>query len=75
MQLMRENVWLVAKGYTQVEGEDYIEIFALVAKITIDRNYTRWALVTPSSMGMLKKRFTWRDLKTIRFHMKDSYVN
>ena len=33
----RYKVWLVAKGYNQVEGVDYQETFALVAKMVIVR--------------------------------------
>ncbi|RDY06758.1 hypothetical protein CR513_09204, partial [Mucuna pruriens] len=34
-EIEKYKAQLVAKGYTQIEGEDYIETFALVAKMTI----------------------------------------
>lgn len=33
----RHKVWLLAKGYTQLEGINYLDTFSLFAKLTIVR--------------------------------------
>lgn len=36
-EIEKHKAWLVAKGFTQIEGEDFNETFAPVAKMTIVR--------------------------------------
>jgi hypothetical protein len=69
----RHKAQLVSKGFSQVEGIDYNETFAPVAKM----NYIllvssivashKWevhqmVLNPPSCMGIFKKKYTWNNL-------------
>lgn len=44
-QLARNNTSLVCKGYAQVEGIDFEEIFSLVARLEIIRMFLEFSLL------------------------------
>jgi hypothetical protein len=69
----RHKGWLVAKGFSQVEGIDYNETFALVAIMNFIRlvlslaashngRSIRWMLNLPSCTDICKKKSTWNNL-------------